>query len=251
MNMITNEIKHCSCYRNGYCTLRGDVCKPFTMKCKQNKNSFKNTFISLTISQSNEPAKKVNRVTKDYNPEVDERYGNNNKITSITNDANNSRLYVFKGFLNLPKENTIDYYMWTKDIATGKQIKVLVAYSNKTKKYYISHTQLKWLHEKKIFPAVQFFDSDDGTESMSGFMFHSFSRLAMYGYSTGKNGLEEHERRKILMHIINTNAMSRSGIISHLQGLINMREKRTDADFTVAISNWEKDIIFVDEYRKG
>ena len=90
----------------------------------------------------------------------------------------------------------------------------------------------------------------DGTEAMEGTFFNPFSRLALYGYSVGQKGLNDEERRKILAYVIDYQIMSKSKIISHLQGLISLRDKRTDADFSCAINKWQKDIIFVNEYRK-
>ena len=42
--------------------------------------------------------------------------------------------------------------------------------------------------------------------------------------------------------------MRRYELVEHLQGLINHRKKREDADFTVAISNWESDIVYINKY---
>lgn len=79
--------------------------------------------------------------------------------------------------------------------------------------------------------------------------YNPFSRLALYGYSVGKNGLNDEGRKQILIYIIEHQVMTKSKIISHLQGLISLRENRTDADFTSAISKWKKDIVFVNGYR--
>lgn len=38
-------------------------------------------------------------------------------------------------------------------------------------------------------------------------------------------------------------------IVEHLQGLISLREERTDRDFSTAINNWREDIKFVNDYK--
>ena len=43
--------------------------------------------------------------------------------------------------------------------------------------------------------------------------------------------------------------MSGYEIIEHLQGLISLREGRTDKDFSNAINNWREDIRFVNDYK--
>lgn len=244
-----DDIKRCAYYSKGYCMLRDDTCKPSSLKCKRNKVAYKNTSLSLGIT-NNETVCKSTRSRNIYNPFVAERYGSNQKISEIFYDEQTTKLYVFKGFLNLSKENTTDYTMAIKDFWTGEERKVLVAYNSIRKRYYISYTQLQWLHKNKIYPAARFFECVDGTEAMEGTFFNPFSRLALYGYSVGQKGLDDEERRKILAYVIDYQIMSKSKIISHLQGLISLRDKRTDADFSCAINKWQKDIIFVNEYRK-
>ena len=136
-----------------------------------------------------------------------------------------------------------------KDIKTGRQYKILVAHNSKTNRYYISDTQLKWLHKRNIYPNTVFHACNDGSIPLVTIDFQEFSKLALYGYSAGKNGLSTQDRRKILKHILDNGIMSGYEIIEHLQGLISLREGRTDKDFSTAINNWREDIRFVNDYK--
>ena len=150
--------------------------------------------------------------------------------------------------LNLKKENTIDYYVYINDIKTNRRFRLLVAYNSKTKKYYISDTQIKRMHKLGIFPNVIFYASNDGSIPLIGVEFHEFSKLALYGYSAGKNGLSVHDRHKIINYVLDKKIMRKYEIIEHLQGLISLREQRDDKDFSIAIQNWKDDIEYVNNY---
>lgn len=243
-----NEIHSCSCYRNGYCTLRDDLCKPYSIKCIKNKQSFMPATFSGTSAVKRESTRKVFRGSNTYNPYAEERYGSNSEIEHIDFTDKVPNLFVFKGFLNLSKKATIDYFAKIEEIGTGRKHEILVAYNMKSDRYYISETYLKYLHKKKIYLNAIINACNDGSVPLITPDFNDISRLAMYGYSAGKNGLREAERRKIIRHVIDNKIMRRYELIEHLQGLINLRKKREDADFSVAISNWESDIVFISKY---
>ena len=212
--------------------------------------AYKNTAMSIGLT-NNETSNTISKKYNNYVPSIVERYGCNKEIVEISYDEDNTKLYVFKGFLNLDRKTTTDYTMRIKDLWTGREIKILVAYSSNTKKYYISYTQLQWLHSKKSYPAARFFESSDGSESMDGNMFNPFSRLALYGYSVGQKGLNDRERQEVLSYVIDNKVMYKSKIIAHLQGLICLRENRTDKDFSDAIRKWKMDINFVNGYKNS
>ena len=242
------EVLRCSCYRNGFCIIRDDKCLPNYLKCIKNKQTHRNSFAPSGLSQM-DSTRKTYRNSNDYNPFTDERYGFNQNIKTLNNDGKPIELYVFKGFLNLLKQYTTDYYVAVKDIKTGRQYKILVAHNSKTNRYYISDTQLKWLHKRNIYPNTVFHACNDGSIPLVTIDFQEFSKLALYGYSAGKNGLSTQDRRKILKHILDNGIMSGYEIIEHLQGLISLREGRTDKDFSAAINNWREDIRFVNDYK--
>ena len=156
-------------------------------------------------------------------------------VITVADTGKEVVLYVFKGFLNLKKENTTDYYVYVSDIKTNRRFRLLVAYNSTTKKYYISDTQIKRMHKQGVFSNAIFHASNDGSIPLIGVEFHEFSKLAMYGYSAGKNGLSAHDRHRIISYVLDKKIMRKYEIIEHLQGLINLREQRDDKDFSTAI----------------
>ena len=243
INMI--EIRNCSCRRKGYCIIREDKCLPSSFKCIKNKSVFGNSVLAFDPEASNSnKGKKSSR----YDPWVEERYGTNKNISVLNMQGRNVVLHVFKGFLNLKKEYTIDYYVKVKDIRNNRSYNILVAYNRRTGNYYISDTQIKWLHKNSMFPDAIFRVCNEGSIPLMTDDFQEFSKLALYGYSAGKHGLDAENRHKILGHVIDKNIMSKYEIVEHLQGLISLREDRTDKDFSVAINNWRQDIRFVNDY---
>ena len=121
---------------------------------------------------------------------------------------------------------------------------VLGCYNIRTGKYYVSFQQInKHLHEKHYFKA-RFYSVFNG-----GFSdFREFSELKLYGYAVGNSGQNKYTRQNILKYIIDNKIMTGREIISHLQGQISLRNNRRDKDFSAAISDWENDIDFVQDY---
>lgn len=229
-----------------YCTLRNSTCNPHSLNCINYKIAH-NT-LTMAPTTTNSPNKATTYNTKKYNPYNDERYGNNSVISTIYNSDAIVTLHVFRGFLNLKEQYTIDYKIKVKDLRTGKYYYVMAAYNSRTQRYYISDTQLKWLHKNNIFPDAIFYRCNDGSLPLVTDEFDEFSIIALYGYSVGKNGLKAEDRHNILRHILNNKIMTPYAIIEHLQGLISLREDRTDKDFSVALSDWRNDIKFVNDF---
>ena len=242
------KMKKCPYYRKGFCLVRDDDCMPTSIRCMLKKKAYMNPITTSGLCETSS-SKKATSTHRDYNPILQERYGINQTIKTINQEGKPIELCVFRGFLNLSKQYTTDYYVMIKDIKTRKLYKVLVAYNSRTSRYYISETQLKWLHKNHIYPNAIFHTCDDGSIPLVGIDFQEISKLAMYGYSAGKTGLCMQDRRIILKHILDNNIMCGYEIIEHLQGLIAFREQRTDRDFSVAINNWRQDIKFVGDYK--
>ncbi len=226
-----------------YCMRRDDNCNPKSFKCIKNQKKY--------ITYSPMPKETHNGIINSkYNPFKIERYGSNKNITILDKYNEVTVIHVFKGFLRLDKKYTIDYQMVFRDIQTNSRQSALVAYNKKTRKYYMSDVQLKYLHKNGYFPNAIFATCDDGSKPFTTDNFNEFSTMSLYGYSAGKNGLLQDARIKIIKHIIDNGQMKGYEVIAHLQGLIALRENRTDRDFSVAIKEWESDILFVSQYCK-
>lgn len=243
-----NGAMHCSCCRNGYCSIREGACNPNSLKCIKNKKSFNNALAPIA-PQEKDTVRVARRNRSSYNP-LEERYGSNKNVEVLGKNKKPVALWVFKGFLNLNKKYTTDYYLFLNDVKKERNIRILVAYNSRTDRYYISDTQLKWLYKNKFYPDIVFNASNDGSIPMVTAEFQEMSVLALYGYSVGRNGLKAEERQDILEYVLDNRILSGYQIINHLQGLISLREDRQDADFTYAISCWREDIRFVNNYRR-
>lgn len=217
---------------------------------QKNRKVYKNDTFS-TVQQKNDSLKNSRYIGsyKETQSTI-ECYGQNKDIT-VADIGKEVVLYVFKGFLNLKKEYTTDYYVYVSDIKTSRHFRLLVAYNSKTKKYYISDTQIKRMHKHGVFPNAIFYACNDGSIPLVGVEFHEFSKLAIYGYSAGKNGLSVNDRHRIINYVLDKKIMRKYEIIEHLQGLIHLREQRADKDFSVAIRNWKDDIEYVNNYKIG
>ena len=76
------------------------------------------------------------------------------------------------------------------------------------------------------------------------------SLLMMYGYSVSESRkLTQQDRRAILSMILDENAMTKTQIISYLDGFIRIR--KNDERMETAISKWNADIKFVSSYKTG
>ena len=246
INQNQEKIKqNCPCNKKGWCIFADRKCVPYALKCKYNKEVFKNN----TFYYPTESANKTNTSTKksSYNLYEDERHGSNKVITTLS-DNSIVELYVFKGFLQLNPSQTIDYEMTIKDLHTNRTSTILVAYNKITGKYYISETQIKYWHKRNFFPKIVLNMCNVGSIPMITDGFQEFSKLALYGYKVGTHGLNEIQRHKILKYVIDNKIMRGYEIIKHLQGLIFLRNEQYNKDFSTAIEDWENDIIFIEEY---
>lgn len=76
------------------------------------------------------------------------------------------------------------------------------------------------------------------------------SLLMQYGYNVSQTeGLTTTDRQKILAVIIDNKIMSKSEIISYIDFFISQRSSNSRME--VAISKWEADREFVDNYKIG
>lgn len=158
-------------------------------------------------------------------------------------------IYVYRGYLTVPKQNLIDYYMFVNDVSHTNRYKIIVAYNKVNRRYYMGIKQLEKLHKNNCFPEIVIHESTEGSEPLYVGDFRQASELGMYGYKVGKSGLPKKRRHEILKYVIDEKILRRYEIVSLLNGNITLREYRSDRDFSKAISDWEEDIDFVNDYR--
>lgn len=86
--------------------------------------------------------------------------------------------------------------------------------------------------------------------SVNGMLLAQESILMQYGYNVNQQeGLSTLRRQKILAVLIDKKILSKSEIISYLDFFISQRQ--TQSKYQIAISKWEHDREFVENYRIG
>lgn len=157
-------------------------------------------------------------------------------------------IYIYNGFLPYAQTELYDCRLIVTDILIEKQITLFVTGRKNRNYFYMSCVQLQGYLQQDIKPKVcyKLFDSQMKNINVDT-SFNKYSILALYGYSVKKNDLTLEERRRILLFLLHNKIVTASYIIQHLQGLIHLRQQRTDKDFTDAISAWKKDIQYINK----
>ena len=114
------------------------------------------------------------------------------------------------------------------------------------KKYYINAEQYIGFAKKYGLPNVRL--RLKATEHISDFSnLREESILHFIGYNVSENdNLSEDERRKKLLHALNTHAMTKAEIISFLEYLIHRSEG--NIRFYNACAKWKRDAEFIRNY---
>ena len=132
-----------------------------------------------------------------------------------------------------------------------KAQKISAGYCQKCKVYFIMESTYQRLKSNGlILCRITDEKSYKKSEYMNGAVLAHESILMQYGYNVSEiKGLSATKRQKILAVIIDNNVLSKSEIISYLDFFINQRSSRSNMER--AISKWEADREFVENYRIG
>lgn len=132
-----------------------------------------------------------------------------------------------------------------------RQIRVNAGYCSNCKIFFIMESTYENLKNKGI-PICRV--SDEKTymknHSVNGMRLAQESILMQYGYNVNQqDGLSSSRRQKILAVLIDKKILRKSEIVSYLDFFISQRQ--TQSKYQVAISKWEADREFVENYRIG
>ena len=124
---------------------------------------------------------------------------------------------------------------------------MLGTYCDKCKKYFILDTEFrKILCEGKIQTQISF--SESGNQ-FNGMDLSPESLLRKCGYTVNANSnITKEHRQKLLKAIIENKLYTPSKIVSHFRFLISMNNNVTSRDMSAAISKWQEDIWFLQQY---
>ena len=161
------------------------------------------------------------------------------------------RANVFKCMHNKHKIDNVVAMINIDDHGKRKQIKISAAYCSQRKTYFIMDSTYQNLKKKGM---VWWRVTDEKNYMKSGYIngmkLAQESLLMQYGYNVSQTeGLTATGRQKILAVIIDNKIMSKSEIISYIDFFISQRSSNSRME--VAISKWEADREFVENYKIG
>lgn len=161
------------------------------------------------------------------------------------------RTNVFKCMHNKHKIDNIVAMINIDNDGKMEQIKISAGYCNECKVYFMLNSTYQALKNKGLI-LCRITDEKSYLKGnyANGIRLAKESILMQYGYNTSQtNGLSATGRQKILAVIIDNKIMSKSEIISYLDFFINQRSSQ--ARMELAISKWETDREFVENYKIG
>ena len=161
------------------------------------------------------------------------------------------RANVFKCMHNKHKIDNVDALMNIDIDGEIQQIRISAGYCPQCKVYFILDSTYQNLKRKGIILCRV---SDEKAYEKNGYVNEMHlaqeSLLMQYGYNVSQiEDLSSMRRQKILAILIDNKIMSKSEIISYLDFFI--RQRSSDSRMEIAISKWEADREFVEEYRRG
>ncbi len=130
-------------------------------------------------------------------------------------------------------------------------VSVSAGYCSECNIYYIMESGYEKLKNLGI-PMCRISDEKHYKKSQfgNGMKLSQESILMQYGYNVNQSeGLSERVRHKILASLIDNKVMTKSDIVSYLEFFISQRQSQPK--YEVAISKWEEDKEFVNDYRIG
>lgn len=161
------------------------------------------------------------------------------------------RANVFKCMHNKHKIDNVVAMINIDDNGKRKQIKISAGYCSQCKIYFIMDSTYQNL-KKKGMVLCRVTDEKNYMKGgyVNGIKLAQESLLMQYGYNVSQTeGLTATARQKILAVIIDNKIMSKSEIISYIDFFISQRSSNSRME--VAISKWEADREFVENYKIG
>ena len=161
------------------------------------------------------------------------------------------RANIFKCMHNKHKIDNVVAMINIDDNGRKKQIKISAGYCSQCKIYFILDSTYQNLKKKGMI-LCRISDEKNYMKGgyANGIKLAQESLLMQYGYNVSQTeGLTATARQKILAVIIDNKIMSKSEIISYIDFFISQRSSNSRMD--VAISKWEADRDFVENYKIG
>lgn len=161
------------------------------------------------------------------------------------------RRAVFKCVHSNHQVKDIEAAIGMDDDGKKKLIRVVAGYCEQCKTYFILDSTYENLRKKGII-LCRIWDEKSYTHNdyTNGMRLAQESILMQFGYNVSQQeGLSATSRQKILAVLIDNKVMTKNEIISYLDFFISQRSKQSSME--LAISKWEADREFVEQYRAG
>ena len=137
------------------------------------------------------------------------------------------------------------------DDGKAKLVKISAGYCKKCKVYFVMESTYEKIRNMGVV-LCRICDEKSYMKNsfVNGMKLAQESILMQFGYNVSQTeGLSSTKRQKILAVIIDNHILSKSEIISYLDFFISQRQYQSK--FELAVSKWEADREFVEEYRIG
>ena len=243
--IIRQSQTKCSYYRNGNCMYLKQKCAPYQKQCIDYYR-----FISKILEKSKEQNVVKNSQIKGHKQNAD-NLRQQKMIPEIGLKDFVVRANVFKCMHNKHKIDNVVAMINIDDNGKRKQIEISAGYCSQCKIYFIIDATYQNL-KKKGMVLCRVTDEKNYMKSgyINGMKLAQESLLMQYGYNVSQTeGLTATGRQKILAVIIDNKIMSKSEIISYIDFFISQRSSNSRME--VAISKWEADREFVENYKIG
>jgi len=232
---VRQEDSSCKYYKHGKCLFCDDKCNINSVRCAKFKGGSKKKY--------SPPAPKYEEVE---NPD---KFKNLPKIDLRDFVV---RSNVFKCTHSHHRISNIDAAVTVIE-SSGKEtkIKIPAGYCKQCHVYFIMESTYQELKRKGII-LCRISDEKAYLKSglSNGMKLAQESILMQYGYNVSQTeGLFQRARQQILAVLIDNKILSKSEIISYLDFFISQRAGRSNME--IAISKWETDREFVENYRIG
>ena len=131
---------------------------------------------------------------------------------------------------------------------TVVQVKIMVYYHSQNHIYYSLESEVRQLLQLGTPVCRIIYYSTYYRQSRNSSIIYCNSETLLHrlGYHVGMTGISEEKRHRIVQYALNNNVCTWRWLVNHLR--TNILRFRTRSGYSVAVSEWENDLLFVKEW---
>ena len=240
------------------CKRTNKKCSPYSIECLYYKD-FMNKLV--TVSKANNINSVVKKEIQKPVKVKKERPEKKKKVKPVIKETTEIlkinakdfvvRTHIFRCMHNNHKIENIDAIVAvTNEDGKQQECRISAGYCPRCKVYFMMESTYQNLKRKGIITCRITDEKTYMRACMNGVKLAQESILMQYGYNVSQTkGLSFVKRQKILAVIIDNKVLSKSEIISYLDFFIRQRSGMSNME--LAISKWEADREFVENYKIG